>query len=134
LGLCRHCISHQCSRYWKKEQEKDNPEDPEGSEGSTVKEGTSAVNLSAENNENMTDSGKADAQNGQNAVHPDANFTQEKAADTATALIKPSEPSEPSANLDRSNNSGLEVSKSTIFRLGHSDTFGCNGCKQRGDK
>ena len=82
----------------------------------------------------MTDSGKAGAQNGQNAVHPDANFTQEKAADTAIALIKFSEPSGSSANLDTSNNGGREVSKSTIFRLGHSDIFGCNDCKQRGDR
>jgi hypothetical protein len=114
-----------------KEQEKDNPEDPEGS---TVKEGTSTVNLSAEENGSKTNSGKADAQDGQNSAHPDANFEQEKAADTTLAPIKPSEPSGPSADLDRSNNGGLEVSKSTIFRLGQSDTFGCNDCKQRGDK
>jgi hypothetical protein len=41
----------------------------------------------------MTDSGKADAQNGQNATHLAANFTQEKAADSTIALIKPSDPS-----------------------------------------
>jgi hypothetical protein len=52
-----------------KEQKKYNPEDPEGSEGSTVKEGTSTVNLSAEDNGSMTNSGKVDAQNGQNATH-----------------------------------------------------------------
>jgi hypothetical protein len=52
--------------------------------------------LTSENNEDMTDSGKADAQDDQNAAHPDANFIQEKAADTTVALIKPSEPSEPS--------------------------------------
>ena len=44
----------------------------------------------------MTNSGKADAQNSQKAVQQDANFTQEKAADTTIALIKPSEPSGPS--------------------------------------
>jgi hypothetical protein len=45
--------------------------------------------LSAEENGSKTNSGKADAQNWQNAVHPDANFTQEKAADTTVTLIKP---------------------------------------------
>ena len=45
----------------------------------------------------MMNSGKADAQNSQKAVQQDANFTQEKAADTTIALIKPSEPSGPSA-------------------------------------
>jgi len=49
------------------------------SEGSTAKEGTSTS-----------------AQNGQNATHLAANFTQEKAADSTIALIKPSEPSGPS--------------------------------------
>ena len=68
----------------------------EGSEGSTVNESTSKVNLTAEDNGSVTNSGKADAQDGQNAAHPDANFEQEKAADTTVALIKPSEPSEPS--------------------------------------
>jgi hypothetical protein len=33
------------------------------------------VNLSAEENGSKRNSGKADAQNGQNALHPDANFT-----------------------------------------------------------
>jgi hypothetical protein len=68
-------------------------EGPEGSEGSTVKEGTSTVDLSAEDNGSTMNSGKADAQDGQNAGHQDAKFTQKKAADTTIALIKPSEPS-----------------------------------------
>jgi hypothetical protein len=33
------------------------------------------VNLSAEESGSKRNSGKADAQNGQNALHPDANFT-----------------------------------------------------------
>ena len=76
-----------------KKKEKCNPE---GSDGSTAKEDASTVNLSAEDNGSATNPGKADAQDGQNAAHPDANFEQEKAADTTVALIKPSEPSEPS--------------------------------------
>ena len=31
--------------------------------------------MSVEENGSKTNSGKADAQNGQNALHPDANFT-----------------------------------------------------------
>jgi hypothetical protein len=45
----------------------------------------------------MMNSSKTNAQNGQNAAQPNANFIQEKAADTTIALIKPSEPSDPSA-------------------------------------
>jgi hypothetical protein len=45
----------------------------------------------------MMNSGKSNVQNAQNSAHPDANFIQEKAADTTIALIKPSEPSDPSA-------------------------------------
>ena len=84
----------------------------------------------------MIDSGKADAQDGQNAAQPDADFTQEKAADTTVVLIKPSEPSGPSASAetdngnDKNQRTNADVSKSTIFRLGHSDIFGCNDCKQ----
>ena len=81
------------SRYHHYDQPASMAEGSEGSEGSTVKEGISTVNLSAEDNGSTTNSGKADAQNWQNAVHPDANFTQENAADTTVALIKPSEPS-----------------------------------------
>jgi hypothetical protein len=65
-------------------------EGSEGSEGSTSKEGTYTVNLSAEDNGFTTNSSKTDAQNGQNAAQPNANFIQEKAADTTIALIKPS--------------------------------------------
>jgi len=75
--------------------------------------------LSADDNDSKTNSGKDDAQDEQNAAQLNANFTQGKAADTTVALIKPSEPTGPSANLDTSNNGGREVSKSTIFRLGH---------------
>jgi hypothetical protein len=49
-----------------KEQKKYNPEDPEGSEGSEgsiMKEDTSTINLSAEDNGSVTNPGKADAQN-----------------------------------------------------------------------
>jgi len=49
--------------------------------------------LSAEDNGPMMNSGKSNVQNAQNSAHPDANFIQEKAADTTIALIKPSEPS-----------------------------------------
>jgi hypothetical protein len=52
--------------------------------------------MSAENDDNMTNSDKADAQDAQTAAYPDANFTQGKAADTTVDLIKPSEPSGPS--------------------------------------
>jgi hypothetical protein len=45
----------------------------------------------------MMNSGKSNVQNAQSSAHPDANFIQEKAADTTIALIKPSEPSDPSA-------------------------------------
>ena len=79
----------------------------------------------------MTNADKADAQDGQIVARPDANFTEGKAAATN---LNPLKPSGPSANLDTNNNGGFEVSKSTIFHLGHSDTFGCNDCKQRGDK
>jgi hypothetical protein len=82
----------------------------------------------------MMNSGKSNVQNAQNSAHSDANFIQEKAADTTVDPIKPSEPSGPSANLDRSNNGVREVSKSTIFRLGHSDTFACHNCKNKDDK
>ena len=58
-----------------------------------IGEGTSTVNLPAEENDSKTNSGKADAQDGQKAVHPRANFTQKKAADTAIDQLKPSEPS-----------------------------------------
>jgi hypothetical protein len=58
------------------------------------------VNLSAEDNGSTMNSGKADAQDGQNAGHQDANFTQKKAVDTTIALIKPSEPSGPSASAE----------------------------------
>ena len=54
--------------------------------------------------------------------------------DISLHFIKPSGPSEPSANLDRNNDGGHEVSKSTILRLGRSDIFGCHNCKQRGDR
>ena len=54
-----------------------------------MKEGTSTVNLSAENNGSVTNSGKADAQDGQNAAHPNANFTQRKTADTTVDPVKP---------------------------------------------
>jgi hypothetical protein len=46
--------------------------------------------------------------------------------DISAHSIKPSGPSEPSANLDRNIDGGHEVSKSTIFRLGRSDIFGCH--------
>ena len=62
-------------------------------EGSTEEEGTSTVNLSAEDNGSVTNSGKTDVQNGQNAAHPDANFTQKKAAYTNLDPLKPSDPS-----------------------------------------
>jgi hypothetical protein len=48
----------------------------------------------------MMNSGKSNVQNAQNSAHPDADFIQEKAADTTIALIKPSEPSEPSASAE----------------------------------
>jgi len=91
LLLLAYCRNN--SRYHYYDQPASMAEGSEGSEGSTAKEGTCTVNLSAEDNGSTTNSGKADAQNWQNAVHPDANFTQEKAADTTVALIKPSEPS-----------------------------------------
>jgi hypothetical protein len=40
LGLCRHCFRHQRQRHQNK-KENDNPKDPEGSEGSTVKDSRS---------------------------------------------------------------------------------------------
>jgi hypothetical protein len=49
--------------------------------------------MSAENDDNMTNSDKADAQDAQTAAYPDANFTQGKAADTTVDPVKPSEPS-----------------------------------------
>ncbi|HET7283932.1 MAG TPA: hypothetical protein VFI70_04535 [Nitrososphaeraceae archaeon] len=49
--------------------------------------------MSAEDNGSTTNSGKADAQDGQIAAHPDANFTQGKAADITVDPVKPSEPS-----------------------------------------
>ena len=91
LLLLAYCRNN--SRYHYYNQPASMAEGSEGSEGSTAKEGTCTVNLSAEDNGSTTNSGKADAQNWQNAVHPDANFTQENAADTTVALIKPSEPS-----------------------------------------
>ena len=40
-----------------------------------------------------------------------------------------------SSNDDyRSNNGSLEVSKQTIYRLGHTDMFACHNCKNKGDK
>jgi len=81
------------SRYHYYDQPASMAEGSEGSEGSTAKEGTSTVNLSAEDNGSTMNSGKADAQNWHKAVHPDANFTQKKAADTAVDPLKPSEPS-----------------------------------------
>jgi hypothetical protein len=66
-------------------------------------------------------------------THFDANCTQSEVTDISAHSIKPSGHSEPSANLDRNIDGGHEVSKSTIFRLGRSDIFGCHNCKQRGD-
>jgi hypothetical protein len=53
---------------------------------STAKEGTSTVNLSAEENGSKRNSGKADAQNGQNAFTRML-ISHKKAADTIMILI-----------------------------------------------
>jgi hypothetical protein len=54
-------------------------------------------------------------------------------------FIAHSQPESTGNNLDRSNNNndGLTergVSKSIIYRLGHSDIFACNNCRKTGDK
>ena len=92
------------------------PEDPEGS---TVKEGTSTVNLSAENNDPMTNSGKADAQDGQTAHSRMLISHEGKRADTTVDPVKPSEPSV--SDVGKPNDKNQNANSSA--KLGISETI-----------
>jgi hypothetical protein len=107
----------------------DSPEDPEGSEGSTAKESDSTDRMPTENSGTMLNSSEKQIQNEQNGTGVDTDFTQEERDNMTAYLTKPSEPSEPSADTG-----SLEVSKQTIYRLGHTDLFACHNCKNKGDK
>ena len=48
--------------------------------------------------------------------------------------IKSSEPSEPSGSKSLSDFHKDLNTSNTIYRLGHSDIFGCKNCKVKGDK
>ena len=55
----------------------------------------------------------------------------EKLVDNA---IKSSDPSEPSCSNSVSDFPRNLITPNTIYRLGHSDNFGCKNCKIKGDK
>jgi hypothetical protein len=80
-------------------KEEHNPEDPEGSEGSTAKYSNSTDSVPTENSGIKTNSSEKLFQNGQNGTRVDTDFTQEERDNMTAYPIKPSEPSEPSASV-----------------------------------
>jgi hypothetical protein len=85
--------------------------------------------MPTENSGTMLNSSEKQIQNEQNGTGVDTDFTQEERDNMTAYPIKPSEHSDPSADTG-----SLEVSKSTIYRLGHTDMFACHNCKNKGDK
>ena len=80
---------------------KDNPEDPEGSEGSTVKGSNSTDGAPTENSGITTNSSEKLFQNEQKGTRVDTDFTQEERDNMTAYPIKPSGPSEPSASASQ---------------------------------
>jgi hypothetical protein len=78
----------------------DSTEDPEGSEGSTVKDSNSTDSVPTENSSMTTNSSEKLFQNEQNGTSVDTDFTQEERDNMTAYPIKPLEPSGPSAVVE----------------------------------
>lgn len=111
------------------------PDGPDGSDGS---DGSDKSLTTPKENHN-TEVTKADVPEGN--LNNNINNTTEKSKGPFIIRIKSSEPSELSATsrLDIADDKIQKTSDTndaikTIYRLGHSDTFACHNCKNKGDK
>ncbi|HEY7082377.1 MAG TPA: hypothetical protein VH500_22025 [Nitrososphaeraceae archaeon] len=108
----------------------DKAEGSEGSEGFRKVQDTTEKKPSVEHTNNLHDIPKIFEETSDNNLN---NITErtDRLLDSATKLSEPSEPSESDFGSGFHNN--LNISN-TIYRLGHSDIFGCKNCKVKGDK
>jgi hypothetical protein len=102
----------------------------EGSEGFTREHINTVESTGAEILNNSHDSNKISNQISNNA----SNNTNIEGEQPPGSDINPSEPSEPSVSNSCSHIVEDAVRHSTIYRLGHSDIFGCKNCNVRGGK
>jgi hypothetical protein len=97
----------------------------DGSDGSTDSGMISDLKYSKENGITDVDSNK----NNVNSIQNYANIITPKNGKDALDSLQPSQLSQPSPE----DADTIDICK-TIYRLGHTDTFACKNCKQRGDR
>jgi hypothetical protein len=101
--------------------------------GSHTGEGDgSTINMDSPDRKSFIENGTLDLDYKKNIVNYNQNstcFTNPENGKDAICSPEPSQLSLPSPE----NANSIEISK-TIYRLGHTDTFACKNCKQRGDR
>jgi hypothetical protein len=112
----------------------DENNDADGSDGSDGFS-KSLVAFKENNNTKITDNHENHTNIYEVNTNNIVNNTREKNENPSVTLV---EPSEPSAKVLGESSTAIvqqaqQVSKS-IYRLGHSDTWGCKSCRQKGDK
>jgi hypothetical protein len=111
--------------------------DADGADGSD--DFSKAMVTSKENNSTeITDNSRSSVNISEVNLSNIVNNTREKNENPFGTLLEPSGPSEPSVSVSGESSAATlqqteQVSKS-IYRLGHSDTWACKNCRQKGDK
>jgi hypothetical protein len=111
--------------------------DADGADGSD--DFSKAMVTSKENNSTeITDNSRSSVNISEVNLSNIVNNTREKNENPFGTLLEPSGPSEPSVKVLGESSAAIiqqtqQVSKS-IYRLGHSDSWACKNCRQKGDK
>jgi hypothetical protein len=95
------------------------------SEGSTEGLGPFAQNIDVKNTNNISNNCRKSSNNEIDIT----NSSSQSHNEDLGALEEPSAPSAPSAD-----DTIEQQLPNSIYRIGHSDLFGCNNCKVKGDK
>ncbi|HJT46889.1 MAG TPA: hypothetical protein VJ729_01815 [Nitrososphaeraceae archaeon] len=105
-----------------------NADDSDGSDGFREGPSPSKDNNNAELTKNHTNSANIPERNDNNIVNNTTNENEKYAA----IPERSSEPSEPSA-ITAGDSSLSTIKQESLYRLGHSDTWACKNCIQKGD-